>query len=352
MIVTGHFIAQSGLQYFPRSLNGFLLVFFRMGPRIATNIFLIIGVWFMLDRKKTAGNILKLYGQVLFYSIPLTIIAVCFFREMVSFKSVIRSIFIFWGRGLWFVSAYITLMIMSPFLDIILKWDRKILKRALILAFVFISIVSTLPGIQDSYVCDSIWFWLVYLIIGYIKKYEIDFLDKNYNYLIFSMVIYVFLVLGWYLSEIYGLNAVNTLMNQFLLDIKTFPNFVISLLAFLYVKNLKTTNFTIINKISKCSFAVYIIHQMPCFISILWNKIFCIKKWINTPFFYYPIIVAFELFVFAWIMELFREKCVVPIIRKNKAIKSMERKLDKWLFEINGESNDKRTEGESQDASK
>ena len=63
----------------------------------------------MLDSKFSSSKIMKMYLQMIFYVWPLTIIAFVFFSTEVSLKNVVRGIFPFWGRALWFVSAYITL---------------------------------------------------------------------------------------------------------------------------------------------------------------------------------------------------------------------------------------------------
>lgn len=172
-IVSGHFIGQSGDVIYSLSINDFLLAFLGSGARIAVNIFLIIGVWYMVDSKFSAERILKMYLQVLIYSVPITVAMFFVNRANVPMKDFARGFLPFWGRGLWFASAYITLMFMKPCLDKILTWDKKQVGLFLVLLFIFVSFVCTLPDEQKSYVIDSIWFWIVYLFIGYIKKYQL-----------------------------------------------------------------------------------------------------------------------------------------------------------------------------------
>lgn len=179
-IVAGHFIFQSGNIVYSFCLNDFILVFLGSASRIAVNIFLIVGVWYMVDSKFSAERILKLYIQVISYSVPITIIMLFLNRENVSVKDFARGFLPFWGRGLWFASAYITLMLFKPLLDKILDWGKKELGVFVGLMFVFISFVSTLPDVQEGYVVDSVWFLVVYLFVGYIKKYPLPIKPSNW----------------------------------------------------------------------------------------------------------------------------------------------------------------------------
>ena len=179
-IVAGHFISQSGNIEYSFCVNDFILVFLGSASRIAVNVFLIIGVWFMVDSKFSADRILKLYIQVITYSLPITVAMLFLNRENVSIKDFARGFLPFWGRGLWFASAYITLMLFKPLLDKILNWNKKELGLLVGLMFVFISLVSTLPDVQEGYVIDSVWFLVVYLFAGYIKKYPFKITAPNW----------------------------------------------------------------------------------------------------------------------------------------------------------------------------
>lgn len=62
-IVIGHFVGQSGILKI-YNINNFNIIFLNIisnGLRIATNIFLMIGTYFMVDSKYKSKNILKIY---------------------------------------------------------------------------------------------------------------------------------------------------------------------------------------------------------------------------------------------------------------------------------------------------
>ena len=169
-IVAGHFVVQNGLQG-ENHFDKFLVEFMSSGLRVAVNVFLLIGIWFMLDSKVNGKRILKIYIQTISYCWPLTLFSLFLFRNIVGVKDIARGLMPFLGRGLLFVSAYITLMLFSPFLNEILLWNKKKLSTFVALLMFFVSFISTIPDNQIAYVCDSMWFLVVYLFLGCYKKH-------------------------------------------------------------------------------------------------------------------------------------------------------------------------------------
>lgn len=171
-IICGHFVGQSGTFEYTTSLNDFLLLVFSSVGRIAVNVFLLIGVWYMVDAKFSAARIMKMYGQLYFYTSLFTIIALVIDYRAVSLKNLIYGFMPFIGRALWFASSYLCLLIFKPFLDMILQWEKKRLITFTVFFFVFMSGLSSILIIQDGFLIDTIWFAAVYLIVGTIKKYH------------------------------------------------------------------------------------------------------------------------------------------------------------------------------------
>lgn len=170
-IIAGHFVAQSGEIEYTLCVNDFLLTLLSSGARIAVNVFLLIGAWYMVDAKFNAARILKMYGQLYLYTSIFTVISLIIDYRAVSLKNLIYGFAPFMGRALWFASSYLCLLIFKPFLDLILQWDKQSLITFTALFFVIMSAFSTILTVQEGFVIDTIWFATVYLIVGTIKKY-------------------------------------------------------------------------------------------------------------------------------------------------------------------------------------
>ena len=332
-IVAGHFVAQSGNIVYSFCVNDYLLIFLSSASRIAVNVFLTIGVWYMVDSKFLAERVLKLYIQVITYSVPITIIMLFLNRENVSVKDFARGFLPFWGRGLWFASAYITLILFKPFLDKILHWSKKELGLLVGLLLVFISLVSTFPDVQEGYVIDSVWFLVVYLFVGYTKKYSFHVKPSNWLSALLAAGGYMILTTCIFLGKCFPngnilIKIAARLAGQYSGDIKTFPNFMIAFLLTMLFLKLKERHCKIVNWLAKSVFTVYIVHQIPAFISFIWKRIFMADLWIPNHAVWYVFLVFLILYSCCVVADVFRRK-IELIITKSGIYNNLLKKIEK-----------------------
>ena len=336
LIISGHFIGQSEVLNHVNSINEFYLRIIGRAARIASNIFLLIGTWFMVDSKYKSSRIWKLYGEVALYTISITLIMVII-NVNVTIKQVIRGLLPFFGYPVWFASAYIMLLLLSPFLKKIIEWDMKILGKFILFLFILISITSTLPSQQTAYVADCCWFIFVYLFIGYFKRLNINLKSHKWFFLGAGLFIYFILVITEYIciryENKYGILSVGTyLSKKYLSDLKTIPNFLSSFCIFVFFANIDLKLNKIINFIASTTFGVYIIHQVPAFIDFLWHKIFVCDLWINSKFvFIYSIITIVLVYIVASIIDICRKKWLEPLWTGSKIYKYLCEKLDNFI---------------------
>ena len=280
-IVMGHFVDQTSFLAFDFNVNSICIAMLGYGARIATNIFLIISVWFLCDSNFNAKRAIKLYFQLFFYSYILTtaslIIGACG-GGSASFKDIARGYMPFWGRALWFASAYISLYLLSPMLKKFFSIDMKLQKLFCTISFVLVCVVSTLPDAQNGYLIDFIWFVFVYLWIGTFKHMNGIKLVRPFSSLSVGIGIYVVLIGCYFYSCSIGDGFISKIINilgiQYIHDIKTLPNFLCAFLISLSVISMKAHRNVLINKMASYSFAVYLFHQVPGFIQVLWFNVF------------------------------------------------------------------------------
>ena len=278
-IVMGHFVDQTSFLTYDFTASGLLIAFLAYGARIATNVFLIVSVWFLYEKDFDAKRVIRMYLQLLFYSVTLTSFALIIGVSDIGIKDIARGYLPFLGRALWFVSAYITLYLFSPVLKKFFLLDIKLQKTFCLVSFVLICFVSTLPDPQNGYLIDSVWFSFVYLWIGTIKKSLIFNKLKPSTCLLGAIFIYSFLVIPYYFVQCHDVGLVakviNLLGDQYIHDIKTLPNFICALLIFFAIISMQKRENRMINKVASYSFAVYLFHQVPAFYPVLWNTLFC-----------------------------------------------------------------------------
>lgn len=339
LIIMGHMVSQSGIFDNLAGKVKFTVLFMGSASRIAVNIFLIIGVWFMVDSDFKSSRIIKLYSELFLYSVTITLIMMLLGRTEPT-KDLLRGLMPFLGRALWFVSAYICLIALSPYLKLILDLPQKKLTKLTIILFIMICFVSSLPDAQMGYVVDSLFFPYVYICIGFYKKYIHKKIKKRVSLFvgIIGLFTYIALVMAHsliYIKEIgerVWVKAAYKLSTQYLNDIKTIPNFFCALCIFIFFINMHTGRNKYINRIAKPVFAIYIIHQVPLFYPFLWNDIFKCPVWPqNYKIIIYIIIVSVIIYLACGIIDYFRTQYLEPIWMKSKLYIRLVKTLDRFM---------------------
>ena len=241
--------------------------------RIAVNVFLIVGCWFMVDATFSRKRVFSLYRTLAFYSIPISVL-MFFVNPDASLRQVLRGVFPFFGCAVWFASAYISLILLSPFLQHIFTLPRT-RQRTLVVALLLVIVVPATLQPCQGYVADLLWFPCVYLMTGYVKHSAryVAFRGK-WLALLFGCVLYGAMVLG----ARWG-GPLAPLADGWLWSISTLPNFLCAFAVFTFFIKLDIGVIRPINFLAKSTFAVYIVHQTPAFMSYEWGRIWCVSSW-------------------------------------------------------------------------
>ena len=333
-IIAAHFVGQSGAFEYTLCINDFLLVLISNGSRIAVNVFLLIGVWYMVDAKFNVARILKMYGQLYVYTSIFTVVSLIIDYRAVSLKNLIYGFVPFIGRALWFASSYLCLLIFKPFLDLILQWDKKKLISFTALFFVLMSVFSTILTIQEGFVIDTIWFALIYLVIGTIKKYPPKFNWKGiYSLILFGGGYTVLATMRFFVIVNQGNNilfkAISRACKIYGDDIKSFPNILLAGLIFHFFITMRPRANRFINSASKGTFSVYIIHQVPAFYPLLWPTFFNSEVWLPKHNVLYVIFVVIAVFTVCSVIDIPRRKWLEPVFSKTKLFNFVSNQIEK-----------------------
>ena len=330
-IVLGHLVSQTGVADAYCGFERYGVELMGSGLRWAVNLFLLVGTWFMVDSEFKAERPLRLYLTVLFYSVPLTLLT-CLCGFEVPAKELLRGLFPFFGRALWFASAYISLLLLSPFLRRVFLLPRRALGALTLLLTVLFGFVCTLPDPQPGYACDSLWFVYVYVFAGWLKGSRLVVWARSRRYLLLAAGLAVYSVLV--AVHCWGGNALVRLSTQYLLDFKTLPNFFSAVCVFLFFANLDIGSIRWVNGLARSSFAVYVFHQVPAFIPLLWWRICRVDAWIGSHLFTLLALgVAVAVYAVASVIEALRLRWVEPTYRTSGWFRGLCRRVDGWLKE-------------------
>ena len=215
----------------PITGNWLTLALARLGGAIGNCAFVIIGGYLLCMKEFDSRRVIKLWLQTLFYSIICGLIAFKIGVIDVSVKSIIMMLLPITYNEYWFISSYLILMLLVPFLNPLLKG----MSRNHILLFIFL-----------------------YTIGSYIKIYSIQ---GHLKYLLYGFILMI-LVTG----SIWGIAYVNQSFGKsidiFALVWPTykFTELLISLFFFLGFKDIRPFCGKMITFFSTSVFSVYLLH--------------------------------------------------------------------------------------------
>ena len=343
-IVAGHIFTEGNLisRATPDTLLPCLLL--GSGARVATNVFVLLGCWFLVDATRPGSasfapgrRWLRLHFTVLCWTAPLTLLALALGAhppDAVLFRSFIPYL----GRPLWFASAWMTLLLLVPFLRHALELPVRRFTGLVVIGLVVVVLQSTIADIREGYLTDTFWFLYAYLFIGWLRLHGECILRRipATGALAAGLAIYAALVLseGWARTH-WGTPAASTvhaLASRFLDDLKSAPNFLCALSFLVFFAKLRLPHIPFVNASARPAFAVYVAHQAPVFWPILWTRIVCCQTWRGRP--WTPLAalgIVLAIYAVVAILETVRLRFLEPLWTRSRTFLRLTFLLDRLV---------------------
>ena len=308
----------------------------------SVNIFGIISGYLNIEKTENKNKrIIELIFTVLFWSIVITGIFYCFnlfnFRQG-GIKEVLCGVFPSIVGNYWYITCYVLVFFMIPFLNNFLNGiDRKTYKKLLFVLFIMFCIIQNLCAHTDlfriEYGYSPFWLMYLYMIGGYIKKYGIIISTKRIAiYLMASIIIactlnYIVRLIG---NSIFG----RVVKGGFLIDyISPFTLISSIMILLLFEKiNIKSISVCKIMKyFSGMAFSVYVIHIHKAIFYSALTDLFAFVPNMNIFISVLVIIgVLISTYLICCILDELR-KLIFKLFRIDRFINYIGLKLDKVL---------------------
>lgn len=327
MVLTLHYLGKGGLLYKSNVGEVNFIIFYILETLsiVAVNCYVLISGYFLVKSEFKPKKVLKLWIEVVFYSITVYILVVISGFRHFSIKEAILSCFPIITKQYWFITTYMALYILSPFINkLIYALTQVEYKKLLVTVLIIFCLFNILPSkmlLDNTGGCGIIWFICLYLIAGYIRLYieedKINIHKTKYIiiYCITAIITTVGILIVKYISE--NLNC-QDFSGKLL--VYNMPLILIeSICLFLFfnsieIKNKKLQN--IILFIAPLTFSVYIIHEQPTLVKVLYTDILHTEICYHNP---YAIVIMFGsvllVFTICIYIEYARKK-IIKIIRK------------------------------------
>lgn len=261
MIIAGHVMMNHKTQYSLADIDEIIKLFFRGAFCVAVNSFILISGYFGIIFKK--DRLARLIIQTFFYSSTFMILAVMLGWHTVNPRTDFFAFIPILTKQYWFVTCYVILYIISPWLNIwVDSFDRILYKKFLIVGFFIVYVWPTFNYLINApqFIGDAgygiVNFAYLYMLGRYFRLYYIGRHTSMYYfgwYILSSMTLFLFQYgLSWFL----GFEFTSWI------SYNTFFIFVGSICLFMGFKELSFHS-SIVNYWAKPCLAVYLIHMAP-----------------------------------------------------------------------------------------
>lgn len=292
---------------------------------IAVNCFVLVSGYFGIRNIKT--KLPKLYFQVIFYSISISLIYFIwqiFKSENIDYSQLCLSVIPVISKRWWFFSAYIILMLISPILNNVIDYPAKKVNIFIAIGIFFLVICPSLRfPIIDDRGFGFVSFALLYICGGYIRKHT---QLKKYQiitfYIISLALIVAYSMLLILLGKNYGYKSSSFAYN----NIFVFSSAILFVLMFLKI-NLRENRQ--INRVATFVFGIYLFHEHPVIKNLLFEYVYSNQLIYKDYFYESLIIICLVLFILGCIFDFIRQKATERIYKHYCIV--IDRLLNKLL---------------------
>lgn len=303
--------------------SDFMLVF----SSIAVNLYVMISGYFLVDLDFKLSRIVRTWVISCFYLFIITLLFISLDFEPFSIVTIGKSLFPLSTDAYWFVTQYIGLLILSPFLSIMI---RKLTYRqyvGLLIggAFICLAIIPDFPLGKRFHVAHGnslLSFVYLFVVAGFIRHHLEQLPMKK---LLAAITVVVLMTLTY---ELFVGTHQNT-SNLVWLDYNSLP-FILSVLIFILVKQVHVPDNIWWNsfvKLAPYTFGVYLIHDHLLVRGWLWDTISLTSQCQEWVFPLIVIGVCLLIFLTCSLIEAIRKK-LFEITRLDSLIAEM----DNWRF--------------------
>lgn len=269
---------------------------------VAVNLYVLISGYFLSVSKFRIKKLLLIVALTFIFSICIYLALALTKQVEFGMIDLIKSLFPIITGKYWFITCYVLLYLLSPFINILVKnlTQKHFIVFLVVLVIVF-SVIPTIFLFQDAFGTERgyslLWFVCLYLIGAYLHRYPINLKKGWLYYLGISLLVFASTFVFRFFEElILGKVISFTILYKY----NSFTILASSIFLFLSFANMnlregifaKTICF-----ISSSSLCVYLLHDEPNMRYWLWSFINLPKYIDNGAIIYMVSLVVIIIFV-------------------------------------------------------
>ena len=318
------------------SISGVLLNMTVYLGDLGNSLFLLISGYFMVNTSFSLRRVLRVWAQMLFYSVGLTFVLwLCGALEgqALTFRDVLRMFFPVSTQRYWFASTYVIFCLLAPFLNKLLHSIGENGRKRFLL--VLLVLFSLLPTFVQAYMPlgSLAKFVFLYSVGAYLRLNPAPrllssrrrcFAVGGGTLLLLIAFIAVCLALG---QRFWRFNYYATFfMGEF-----APPILLASVGLFMGFKDLNIRPSRVVNAVASTAFGVYLIHDHELVRQWLWKGVVHTQDYANTPWISpYMLLCTVAVFIACMLIDLARQRFIEPLyMRLIDRVPPVRRELEK-----------------------
>lgn len=249
------------------------------GGSVGVNCFVLISGYFMIKRAASIRKIIILWGTVVFYTVTLfllTMVACDAYRDSLpipGISTVFSLLFPCFFERYWFITTYVALCLLSPYLNMLLTHLAEKDFRRLLFVLVFAAFYMHSGAL--------ITFISLYTFAAYVRIYN-PFESRSYAFWLLAAIACVCIrIVCTICLETWLFNGT---CERVLLLFSSGLLYVMAICIFMFFRQLHIKSNKIINTIASTTVGIYLIHDHPEVRSVLWKYLGNLE-WVQHPYF-------------------------------------------------------------------
>ncbi len=312
LIVTHHFLVHGGLRAGAEAgtVNAHIVWGIDAVSVVAVNCFVLVGAYFASGKPFKFSRVARIWLQVLFYSVGIyVVLGVIGVVDLSSIETLRSALPLLFNRY-WFATAYVALLLLSPFLnrglDTLTPFHHRILVVLLSALMPAWFVVLPFLPLDYSSVIDTrhgysvFWFVYLYVLASYVRRHNRRGLSPGAAALLFfiaSGVTAAGPVLSGSLDRLYWYSSPTVL--------------AASLALFLFAKSLDIREGVFrraILGLAPMSFGVYLISDNRMVRSVLYSRLLDTADYANEP--------SLVAYLVSWVLLTYLTCVLIDYIRQ------------------------------------
>ena len=263
-IIAHHYVVNSALwsdngpvTQYPMAWKSLFLLIISAFGKTGINCFVIISGYFMSKSAITVRRFAKLYFEVIFYDVVISLIFWITGYGPLGLYEMIPSFFPPAYIADTFVMAFLLLYCCIPFINrLVQNLSQKEHAYMLLLVFMIYIIPETFRFVFHISTNHFSWYIVLYLFAAYIRNYPNAFFENTRFWGICTIVSMLLCACSVVACVYMGIGY----EHYFVSDSNTFLAFITAVSAFMYFKNIKIKYNPLINLLASTCFGVLLIH--------------------------------------------------------------------------------------------